>query len=82
MKARTVVLLIVALTAGVVAAYLVGSLGPVRHRGDDADYYCYELRQAWACAYARTECEARLAREVQADVQKRCTPHTSDPPSP
>jgi hypothetical protein len=81
-RARSIVLLIVALAAGVVASYFLASQARPRKVGDDADYYCYELRQAWVCAYARAECEARLAREVQADVLKRCMPHTDVPLTP
>ena len=82
MKARTLALLVAAVGAGLAAAYGVASLGPPRHAGDDADYYCYELKQAWVCAYARSECDARLAREVATDVRRRCTPHNNDAVSP
>ena len=70
------------MAAGLAAAYLVTSLGPPKTQGSDADYFCYELRQAWACAYAKTECEARLARETPTDVKKGCTPYRNDSVSP
>ena len=82
MKARTLALLVVAAVAGVAAAYGVASRGPLRRAGADADYYCYEVKRAWVCAYARAECEARLEREVTTEIQKRCTPHTNDGLSP
>jgi hypothetical protein len=82
-KLKPIALLVVALMAGIAAAYLVGTLGPPRRAGaDDADYYCYQLRQGGVCMYARAECEARLAREAPADVRQRCEPKTNDPPSP
>ena len=82
MNERTILLLAVAIAAGLSAAYFVNSRGMPRYGGSDADYYCYELRQAWVCAYARSECEARMAREDLTDIIKRCTPYTNDPPSP
>jgi hypothetical protein len=81
-KARTILALVLAVTAGLAAAYFVAARGVPRYGGNDADYYCYELRQVWVCANARSECEARLAREVPSAIQKRCTGHTNDPPSP
>jgi hypothetical protein len=81
-KARMILALVLAVAAGLAAAYLVASRGAPRHGGNDADYYCYELRQVWVCSYARSECEARLAREVPSAIQKRCTAQTNDPPSP
>ena len=82
MKARTIALLVIAVAAGLAAAYLVTSLGPPKIRAADADYYCYELRQAWVCAYAKTECEARLARETPIKGRKGCTPYWNDSVSP
>ena len=82
MSGRTILLLVVAIAAGLVAAHFVASRGMPRYGGSDAVYYCYELQQAWVCAYARSECEARLAGEDKAGIKKRCTPYTNDPPSP
>jgi len=75
-------LLIVALAAGLIA-YVLATRGVPRRIGDqDADFFCYELRQGWVCMYARADCEARLAVEPQADVEKTCLPHFVDVPSP
>ena len=46
MNAQTILLLVVAIATGLTAAYYVASLGPPRHSAFEADYYCYELRQA------------------------------------
>ena len=79
MKQQRILILAMAVVAGVTAAYLIASRTPPRQGAAAAgDYYCYELRQAWVCAYAKSECEARLAREPQMDVKSRCTRHSSD----
>jgi len=76
-RGRTIFLLVVAMMAGVAAAFLIWR-GPPRDSGGDADEYCYQTRQASVCTYTRTECEARLAREAATDVTKRCTPQADD----
>jgi hypothetical protein len=75
MPARTYVLLAAAIGAGLVAAVLTRSVLRPSQAAEHADYYCYALRTAWACAYSRSECEARLAREPPRDIQTQCQAH-------
>ena len=76
MRAKSIVLLLVALIAGLAAFVLARGL-PTRVGTDDPDYYCYVLHRSWTCAYARADCEARLARERPEDVEKQCLPHSA-----
>jgi hypothetical protein len=80
-KVRTAVLLIAAVTAGLAAGFAASRLAPSAGR-QHADYYCYELRRAWACADSKTECEARLNREAPSDVTKRCAAYWNDTLTP
>jgi hypothetical protein len=79
---QRLLILAMAVAAGLAAAYFVAFRVAPRDGGQAGDDYCYELRQAWVCTYARPECEARLAREAPADVKTRCTAHAVDTLSP
>ena len=82
MNFRFGITLIIAVVAAL-ASYVLATRGVPRRIGaEDADFFCYELRQGWVCMYARGDCESRLAAERQTDVEKPCKPHFSEAPSP
>ena len=72
---RRIVVLVIAMGASVLAFLLTRSALRSNGGADHPDFYCYTLRKAWACAYTRPECEARLAREQAGDILTRCRPH-------
>jgi hypothetical protein len=86
MPTKQIVVALFAVIAGLAASIatymLVMRDAPTNKGSADADYYCYVLHQGWTCAYARADCEARLALEKPDDIEKKCLPHSDFVPSP
>jgi hypothetical protein len=78
MPVRHTVVLVIAIGASVLAFLLSRSALRPSGSADHPDYFCYTLRTAWACAYTRPECEARLAQERAGDILTRCRPHYAE----